>query len=328
MEQLITGAVGDPDVAVRGDTDAHQSEEFLFEGEVALLGDGTTLEIHHEELAIEAGRPDMLARDRCAPADTVDAHAGEASDRRRERLAVGTQLDDAAANALDDAGLRAGHPVLAAPKIAFRIEHEPTGGVDSATREAKREGEVGRGPHEIRHERRRTPRAVFRFRVGFVEQRIEFLRVGPWRFGDPAIASSVFFGVAPPIGVAALKRRARQSSSATVREAVMSEPSVFKFARAVVCVLLSGSSNTLPQPPVAGSTRFGVFPAAIFSPSGLPEMASPLMKRAAVNAEATVVSSFTVTVFGNEVPSSDISTRASLAAFAPPAVGVPPLATR
>ena len=36
MEQLITGAVGNPDVTVRGDTDAHQSEEFLLEGEVAL----------------------------------------------------------------------------------------------------------------------------------------------------------------------------------------------------------------------------------------------------------------------------------------------------
>ena len=55
----------------------------------------------------------------------------------------------------------------------------------------------------------------------------------------------------------------------------MSEPSVSKLAIVVVIELLSGSSKTLPQPPVTGSTRFGMFPEAIFSPSGLPEMASP-----------------------------------------------------
>ena len=39
VQQLIVRAVGNPDVAVRGDTDAHQAEEFLLEGEVALLAD-------------------------------------------------------------------------------------------------------------------------------------------------------------------------------------------------------------------------------------------------------------------------------------------------
>ena len=108
----------------------------------------------------------------------------------------------------------------------------------------------------------------------------------------------------------------------------MSEPSVFKFASVVVWVLLSGSRSTLPHPPVTGSTRFGTFPAAIRSPSGLPEIASPLMKRAAVNAEATVVSSLTVTVFGSVVPSTVIS---AIAGLLPPALladGMPPLATR
>jgi hypothetical protein len=35
---------------------------------------------------------------------------------------------------------------------------------------------------------------------------------------------------------------------------------------------------------VAESTRLGTFPAAIRNPSGSPEIDSPLMKRAAVNA--------------------------------------------
>ena len=78
----------------------------------------------------------------------------------------------------------------------------------------------------------------------------------------------------------------------------MSEPSVSKFAIVVVMELLSGSSSTLPHLPVTGSTRFGAFPAAIRSPSGLPEIASPLMNRAAVNAEATVVSSLMTTFSG------------------------------
>ena len=57
----------------------------------------------------------------------------------------------------------------------------------------------------------------------------------------------------------------------------MSEPSVSKLASVVVIELLSGLSSTLPQPPVTGSTRFGTFPAAILSPSGFPEIDSPLM---------------------------------------------------
>src|SRR5271154_1058192 len=143
-----------------------------------------------------------------------------------------------------------------------------------------------------------------------------------------AIASSVFAGVAPPIGVAALRKRARQSSLATVKKAVMSEPRVFKFARVVVWVLLIGSRTTLPQVPVAGSTRFGTLPAAIRSPSGFPEIDPPLMNWAAVNAEATVVSSLTVTILGSEVPSSAISATASLALLFAAAFGVPPLAIR
>lgn len=124
----------------------------------------------------------------------------------------------------------------------------------------------------------------------------------------PAIASSVFRGVTPLGGVDALKNWARQSSFATVNEAAMSEPSVLSVASDVVWVLLIGFRITLPQPAVAGSIRFGTFPAAIRSPSGLPEIDYALMKRAAVNAEATEVSSLTVTVAGALAPSTVIST--------------------
>ena len=55
----------------------------------------------------------------------------------------------------------------------------------------------------------------------------------------------------------------------------MSEPSVSKLAIVVVIELLSGSSSTLPQVPVTGSTRFGVFPAAMCRLSGFPEMVAP-----------------------------------------------------
>ena len=273
--------------------------------------------------------PDPVFRHGGAPADAVNAHAGEAGDRRGERGSVGGELDHAATDALVDAGLRAGHPVLPAPEVALRIEHEPPIGVIAAAREAEREGEVVRSLGEIGHEGRTAPGAVLRLRVGFVEQRIE--RPSASAHGSramPAIASSVFLGVAPPGGVAALRKRARQSSLATVAKAVMSEPSVFRFASVVVWVLLSGSRSTLPHLPVAGSTRFGAFPAAIRSPSGFPEIDSPLMNRAAVNAEATVVSSLTVTFFGNVVPSSVISAMASLGPLSAAAFGVPPLATR
>src|SRR5262245_66389479 len=97
-----------------------------------------------------------------------------------------------------------------------------------------------------------------------------------------AIASKVFLGAAPPGGVAALRNRVRQSSSATVQKALRSEPRVFRFASVVVWVLLSGSRSTLPQPPVVGSTRFGALPAAIRRPRGCPEIASARWKRAAV----------------------------------------------
>ena len=55
VQQLIVGAIGNPDVAIRGDADAHQAEEFLFEREIAFAGDRLAIEIHHQDLAVEAG---------------------------------------------------------------------------------------------------------------------------------------------------------------------------------------------------------------------------------------------------------------------------------
>ena len=273
IQQLIVGAIGNPDVAVRGDADAHQAEEFFLEREIAFPGDGLAVEIHHEDLPVEAADPDPVFRHGRAPADAVNAHAGEAGDRRRERGSVGAELAHAATDALVDAGLRAGHPVHAAPEIAFRIEHEPAIGIDAAAREAQRESEVVRDVGEIRHEGRTAPRTVLAAadRLRRTTRRVPSGRPTASR-AMPAIASRVFFGVAPPGGVAALRKRARQSSSATVEKAVMSEPSVSKLASVVVIELLSGSRSTLPHPPVTGSTRFGTFPAAIRSPSGLPEI--------------------------------------------------------
>ena len=101
-----------------------------------------------------------------------------------------------------------------------------------------------------------------------------------------------------------------------------------KFASVVVQVLLPGSTITLPQPPVAKSTRFGTFPAAIFRPSGFPEIDPPLMNRAAVNADATVVSSLMVTLAGGLLSNTASKTRAGLSPPVLLALGAPPLATR
>src|SRR5271165_3283219 len=144
----------------------------------------------------------------------------------------------------------------------------------------------------------------------------------------PAMASNVFLGVAPPVGVAALKKRARQSSLATVNDAVISEPSVSRVAIVVVMELLSGSISTLPHPPVVRSTRLGTFPAAILRPRGFPEISVPLMNRAFVNADATVVSSLIVTLAGGLLPTTD---KSAMAGLSPPdllALATPPVATK
>src|SRR5271166_1030642 len=100
IQQLIARAIGNPDVAVRGDTDAHQSEELLPKGEVAFLSDRLAVEIHHADFPVETRHPNFVERYPRAPTDAVHAHAGEAGDCRRERGPVGGELDCAATDAL------------------------------------------------------------------------------------------------------------------------------------------------------------------------------------------------------------------------------------
>src|SRR5215469_3235192 len=140
----------------------------------------------------------------------------------------------------------------------------------------------------------------------------------------PAIASSVLFGRTPPIGVAALRKRLRQSSLPTVAKAAISDPSVFSFAKVVFWVMLIGSSSTGPHAPVAGSTRLGTLPAAIRNPSGLPASVSPLRNRAFVNAEATVVSSLITTLLGGLLPKMASSAIAGLSPFGLLPLACPP----
>ena len=64
---------------------------FSLNGKSLSVADRFTVEIHHENLAVEARDPDAVVRHGRAPADAVDAHAGEAGDRRRERGPVGRE---------------------------------------------------------------------------------------------------------------------------------------------------------------------------------------------------------------------------------------------
>ena len=71
---------------------------------------------------------------------------------------LGGELEHATAGALVDAGLRAGQPVLAAPEVAVRVEHEASIGIIPAARETQREGEVVRNINQIWREGRTAPR--------------------------------------------------------------------------------------------------------------------------------------------------------------------------
>src|SRR6516225_233530 len=115
-QQLVVRAIRNPDIAVWGDTNAHQSEQFFLEGEIVFGGDRLTVEIHYKDFPVKAADPYTVFRHGRAPADAVNAHAGETDDRRGERGPVGGELNHAATGALVDAGLRAGQPVLAAPE--------------------------------------------------------------------------------------------------------------------------------------------------------------------------------------------------------------------
>ncbi len=76
------------------------------------------------------------------PHDFVGLRVAEAGDRWRKRITVGGKFNHAAADALIDARLRAGHPVLPAPEVSLGIEHQPTDRVNTAACETQRKGEV------------------------------------------------------------------------------------------------------------------------------------------------------------------------------------------
>src|SRR5262249_15907223 len=154
QQQLVVRAIGNPDIVVLGDTNAHQSEEFFLEGEIVFGGDRFTVEIHYKDFPVKAADPDTVFRHGRAPADAVNADAGEAGDRRGKCGPVGGELNHAATRALVDAGLRSGQPVLTAPKIAVRIKHQTSSGIIAAAREGQREGEVVRNVNQIRREGR------------------------------------------------------------------------------------------------------------------------------------------------------------------------------
>src|SRR5271156_904402 len=124
QQQLVVRAVGNPNIPVRSDPDSHQAEELILEWKIAFRGDRMAVEIHDEDLSVEAADPDAVVRHGSTPADAVAAHAGQSGNRRRERGSVGAELAHTTTDALVNPRLRAGHPVHATPEIAVRVEHE------------------------------------------------------------------------------------------------------------------------------------------------------------------------------------------------------------
>ena len=97
IEHLVLRGVGDPHVAVRGDAHALQSADLSGEGEIALVPNWLTVEVHQADRPVQARDPDLVQRDRSALSDAVDAHAGEARERWGPGGSVGGDLDCATA---------------------------------------------------------------------------------------------------------------------------------------------------------------------------------------------------------------------------------------
>jgi hypothetical protein len=111
-------------------------------------------------------------------------------------------------------------------------------------------------------------------------------------------ARSVSVGT-PPRGPCAARKTVSQASGRTrVTQPASTLASVAKLAIVGVWPLFSGSWIVPPQPPVCRSTKLGTLPAAIFSCSGWPLMASPSMNWLCVHTEAMVVISLIVTLAG------------------------------
>jgi hypothetical protein len=188
-------------------------------------------------------------------------------------------------------------------------------GIVVSTSETKHQREVRRSVRKVRQERGLAWTAIDRLRIGLIEESEEFFRGSPGLTGNVGHRLTVLFGVGPPIA-AAIRKRLRQSSLRSVMKADSSEPSVLRFAIVVLCVMLIGSKQYFAPCPGRGSTRLGTLPAAIFNPPGLPEIDSPLMNRAPVNAEATVVSSLITTFAGGVWPGTDSRSPAELLLWA------------
>ena len=80
-------------------------------------------------------------------------------------------------------------------------------------------------------------------------------------------AVNVSVGALPVAGAAAVKSLPHTSAETRVAQPASTLANVAKLAIVGVWLLLSGSCITSPHPPVARSTKFGTFPAAIRSPS-------------------------------------------------------------
>ena len=77
VQQAVARAVGHPDVAVRREADPHHAAELARHREVASVPIGLSFEIHQQDRPVETADPDPVLRHAGAPADAVEAHAGE-----------------------------------------------------------------------------------------------------------------------------------------------------------------------------------------------------------------------------------------------------------
>ncbi len=94
---------------------------------------------------------------------------------------------------------------------------------------------------------------------------------------NKAIALLAVVGKAPPAKV--VVNEMTTVASVWTNAQFLASATVAKLAIVGVCVLLSGPSIALPQPPVCRSTKLGTLPAAILRPSAWPLSAVRRLKR-------------------------------------------------
>jgi hypothetical protein len=216
-------------------------------------------------------------------------------------------------------------PIQALP---LGVELQPARRFQPTTPKVQHEREIRGLVCEIGGKRRGAERTVFRLRISLIEQREQLFRMHPGlarnpryrlqrvRRGFAALGRGGAEEPRPPVaaggrgGIGDERRESIEGRQGGAPPAV--QPSTIVW----------------PQLPVRRSTKFGTFIAAILSPSGLPEIDSPWINRAAVNAEATVVNSSIVTLLGGLLPITESSAMAGLLPLPLRAAGSPPLATR